>query len=65
MLLDAQFVTEHRSQFGSEEISRSEYQRRLKRAMAAEGAFQRLTAAAGGAAAVTGAEALQLITQAS
>ncbi|RAK50914.1 leucyl/phenylalanyl-tRNA--protein transferase [Phenylobacterium deserti] len=65
VLLDAQFMTEHLSQFGAEEISRPEYQRRLKRALAVDGKFQRLTGAAGAAAAVTGAEALQLITHAS
>jgi leucyl/phenylalanyl-tRNA--protein transferase len=58
-LLDTQFLTEHLTQFGAEEIARREYQRRLARALAAQADFQRLTATAGGAA------ALQLITQAS
>jgi leucyl/phenylalanyl-tRNA--protein transferase len=57
-LLDAQFMTEHLTQFGAMEISRPDYHRRLARAMAVEGAFQR----AGGMA---GAAALQVISQAS
>jgi leucyl/phenylalanyl-tRNA--protein transferase len=58
-LLDAQFMTEHLSQFGAEEIGRREYHRRLARALAVEAEFQR--------AAVTtdGAALLQLISQAS
>jgi len=39
-LLDAQFLTEHLTQFGAEEISRAEYRRRLGRALAVEGRFQ-------------------------
>jgi leucyl/phenylalanyl-tRNA--protein transferase len=58
LLLDAQFMTEHLAQFGAQEISRADYHRRLARALQVDGDFQRLTAA-------TGAEALQLITQAS
>lgn len=38
-LLDTQFVTEHLSTFGAEEISRREYQRRLQPAVAAEADF--------------------------
>jgi leucyl/phenylalanyl-tRNA--protein transferase len=57
-LLDAQFQTEHLAQFGAEEIPRAEYHRRLVRALRVEGDFQRLATAGG-------AEALQLITQAS
>lgn len=57
-LLDAQFMTEHLAQFGAEEIERSEYHRRLARAMTVEADFQRL-AVRGGAA------ALQVISQAS
>lgn len=58
-LLDAQFLTEHLSQFGAEEVSRAEYRRRLGRALKVEGDFYR-------AATVVGGEAcLQLITQAS
>jgi leucyl/phenylalanyl-tRNA--protein transferase len=57
-LLDAQFMTEHLSQFGALEVSRSDYHRRLGRALATEGAFQR-------AGAMAGAAALQVISQAS
>jgi leucyl/phenylalanyl-tRNA---protein transferase len=57
-LLDAQFMTEHLTQFGAVEISRLDYHRRLARALSAEADFQR-TAAMGGAA------ALQVISQAS
>jgi leucyl/phenylalanyl-tRNA--protein transferase len=38
-LLDAQFMTEHLAQFGAQEISRREYHRRLKEAMAVHGDF--------------------------
>jgi leucyl/phenylalanyl-tRNA--protein transferase len=38
-LLDAQFMTEHLSQFGTEEIPRAEYQRRLAQALKADGDF--------------------------
>lgn len=61
-LLDAQFMTEHLSQFGAEEIGRREYHRRLERALSVEGDFQR---AGSGAAAAGGAALLQLISQAS
>lgn len=61
-LLDAQFMTEHLAQFGAEEISRREYQKRLAVALAADADFQR--AGAGGALA-TGAAVLQVINQAS
>lgn len=57
-LLDAQFMTEHLSQFGALEISRTDYHRRLGHALAAEGEFQR-------AGAMAGAAALQVISQAS
>jgi leucyl/phenylalanyl-tRNA--protein transferase len=57
-LLDAQFMTEHLSQFGAQEIPRREYHQRLTRALAVSADFQR---PAGGG----GAAALQLITQAS
>ena len=57
-LLDAQFMTEHLSQFGAVEISRTEYHRKLGRALAAEGSFQR-------AGTLGGAAALQVISQAS
>ena len=61
-LLDAQFMTEHLTQFGAEEISRSEYHRRLQRALAADADFQRGGA---GAALGGGAAVLQAISQAS
>ena len=57
-LLDAQFMTEHLSQFGALEVSRADYHRRLGRALATEGEFQR-------AGAMAGAAALQVISQAS
>ena len=61
-LLDTQFMTEHLSQFGAEEISRREYHKRLTAALAADADFQR--AGAGGAA-TDGAAVLQVISQAS
>jgi leucyl/phenylalanyl-tRNA--protein transferase len=57
-LLDTQFMTEHLSQFGAIEISRTDYHRRLGAALATEGSFQR-------AGALGGAAALQVISQAS
>jgi leucyl/phenylalanyl-tRNA--protein transferase len=60
-LLDAQFMTEHLTQFGAVEISRLDYHRRLALALSADADFQR----AGAAGAVTGAAALQVISQAS
>ena len=73
-LLDAQFMTEHLSQFGAVEISRLDYHRRLALAISADGDFQRAGgdagagagAATGGAGGgLTGAAALQVISQAS
>jgi leucyl/phenylalanyl-tRNA--protein transferase len=61
-LLDAQFMTDHLSQFGAEEIGRREYHRRLQRALAADADFQR---ADSGGAALGGAALLQLISHAS
>jgi leucyl/phenylalanyl-tRNA--protein transferase len=58
VLLDTQFLTEHLTQFGAEEISRRDYHKRLARALKASGDFQRLATTCGEAA-------LQLITQAS
>ena len=58
-LLDAQFMTAHLTQFGAREISRTDYRRRLAAALAVEADFQRAGAAMGGAA------ALQVISQAS
>jgi leucyl/phenylalanyl-tRNA--protein transferase len=57
-LLDAQFMTEHLSQFGAVETSRTDYHRKLGYALGATGEFQR-------AAAMAGAAALQVISQAS
>jgi leucyl/phenylalanyl-tRNA--protein transferase len=57
-LLDAQFMTEHLSQFGAQEISRTDYHRKLGFAMGAQADFQR-------AEAMAGAAALQVISQAS
>ena len=59
-LLDAQFMTDHLSQFGALEISRNDYHRRLGQALGADGDFQRA-----GAGAMAGAVALQVISQAS
>ncbi|MDO8380538.1 leucyl/phenylalanyl-tRNA--protein transferase [Phenylobacterium sp.] len=59
VLLDTQFMTEHLAQFGTQEISRAVYRRRLGKALAAQADFQRLPAA------TTGAAALQVISQAS
>lgn len=39
VLLDAQFMTEHLSQFGAQEIARGDYHRRLKRALAVDATF--------------------------
>lgn len=57
-LLDTQFLTEHLATFGAVEIPRAEYRRRLARALAAQGDFQRMPA-------LRGAAALQVISQAS
>lgn len=48
-LLDAQFMTEHLAQFGTEEIPRAEYHRRLERALAVEGDFYGVGGAGSGA----------------
>jgi leucyl/phenylalanyl-tRNA--protein transferase len=63
VLLDAQFMTGHLAQFGAEEISRAAYRKALDAALRIEADFQRLATA--GDAGAAGAEALQLITQAS
>ncbi|HEX5262598.1 MAG TPA: leucyl/phenylalanyl-tRNA--protein transferase [Phenylobacterium sp.] len=57
-LLDAQFMTEHLSQFGAVEISRLDYHRRLALALSATADFYRVGA-------MGGAAALQVISQAS
>ncbi len=58
-LLDAQFLTDHLTSFGAEEISRAEYARRLAEALEADADFARLSPYAGGGA------AMQAISQAS
>jgi leucyl/phenylalanyl-tRNA--protein transferase len=62
-LLDAQFITEHLTQFGTMEISRRDYHRRLASAMGVEADFQCGGVMGGGA--MGGAAALQVISQAS
>lgn len=57
-LLDAQFITDHLTQFGAEQISRTEYHRRLSHALGAVAAF-------GDQPPLTGDAALQVISQAS
>ena len=58
-LLDTQFLTEHLSSFGAEEISRADYARRLAAALALDADFSQLDPYAGGVA------AMQVISQAS
>lgn len=59
-LLDAQFITEHLTQFGAHEISRAQYRKRLETALAIHDAdFYRMTAYA------AGETVLQAISQAS
>jgi leucyl/phenylalanyl-tRNA--protein transferase len=58
-LLDTQFITDHLMQFGTTEISRADYRRRLAKALSVQGDFYGL---AGGA---TGTVCLQAISQAS
>lgn len=57
-LLDAQFITDHLTQFDAEEIPRTTYQRRLAKALPAKATF-------GDQPALAGAAALQVISQAS
>ena len=59
LLLDTQFLTEHLSQFGAEDIARTDYRRRLRAALERDADFYRFPAYAGGEA------ALQAISQAS
>lgn len=61
ILLDTQFVNEHLTQFGVEEIPRSEYRVRLAAALEGEASLYAL----GGGVAARGADVLQPITQAS
>jgi leucyl/phenylalanyl-tRNA--protein transferase len=58
-LLDTQFLTEHLAGFGAEEISRTDYARRLAEALSIDADFGRLSPYGGGAA------AMQVISQAS
>ena len=58
VLLDSQFITDHLTRFGAEEISRREYHKRLGRALDVRASFQ-------GVAGFGGAAALQVISQAS
>ena len=58
-LLDAQFMTDHLSQFGGVTLSRTQYRKRLSAAIASDSDFFRLEAYAGGSA------VLQAISQAS
>jgi leucyl/phenylalanyl-tRNA--protein transferase len=58
-LLDAQFLTDHLSTFGAEEISRADYAQRLASAISRPADFGRIDPYAGGAA------AMQEISQAS
>ena len=58
-LLDAQFMTEHLSQFGAVEIARSDYRNRLADALAVAADFYSLTPGAAGSA------VLQAISQTS
>ena len=57
-LLDAQFITDHLTQFEAEEIPRAAYHKRLAPALAASATF-------GDQPALAGAAALQVISQAS
>lgn len=57
-LLDAQFITDHLSQFDAEEIPRAAYHRRLAEALQTRGDF-------GDQPALAGVAALQVISQAS
>lgn len=60
VLLDTQFITDHLKQFGAIEISRDEYQQRLRAAFAVHSAnFDELNQS------VSGESVLQLITQTS
>jgi leucyl/phenylalanyl-tRNA--protein transferase len=54
-LLDTQFVTDHLRQFGTIEVDRGEFQRRLEAALAGKGDFLALPAE------ITGTEALAII----
>jgi leucyl/phenylalanyl-tRNA--protein transferase len=65
-LLDTQFLTDHLSTFGAEEISRADYALRLATALETDADFRRIDAAyAGGGEVVGGTVAMQVISQAS
>jgi leucyl/phenylalanyl-tRNA--protein transferase len=65
-LLDTQFLTDHLSTFGAEEISRADYAQRLATALETDADFRRIDAAyAGGGEVVGGTVAMQVISQAS
>jgi len=51
-LLDAQFITDHLSSFGAEEVTRDEYLRRLAAALLLDADFERFPAYAGGGEAI-------------
>ena len=57
-LLDAQFITDHLTQFAAEEVPRADYHRRLALALGEPADF-------GDQPPLAGAEALQVISQAS
>ncbi|MFI4934462.1 MAG: leucyl/phenylalanyl-tRNA--protein transferase [Caulobacterales bacterium] len=59
VLLDTQFITDHLTLFGAEELTRAEYVRRLAAALEVNADFGRMDPYAGGAA------AMQVISQAS
>jgi len=56
-LLDTQFVTEHLSQFGTEEVGREKFQKLLDQALKADGDFPKIDARLGGA------EVVEIITR--
>jgi leucyl/phenylalanyl-tRNA--protein transferase len=58
-LLDAQFTTEHLSQFGAREVLRADYLQRLEQALAEQGDFYRFPPSA------AGAEVLEVVSRAS
>jgi leucyl/phenylalanyl-tRNA--protein transferase len=53
VLLDAQFMTAHLAQFGAHEVSRTDYHRRLAKALAVEGDFYAVGSLLGGGTAGT------------
>lgn len=59
-LLDAQFMTEHLRQFGAEEVTRAEFQNRLRAALKAETDFYASSSPGG---ALSGTEALSALPE--